>query len=52
MKSTHNYKKHYFAKETFIQGWYMPEKVCDDLVNYFNKNRDKAKSGTSLYNYG
>lgn len=49
MKSTHNYKKHYFAKETFIQGWYMPEKVCDDLVKYFNKNRDKATSGTSLY---
>ena len=49
MKSTHNYKKHYFEKETFIQGWYMPEKVCDDLVNYFNKNRDKATPGTSLY---
>jgi hypothetical protein len=49
MKSIHNYKKHYFAKDTFIQGWYMPEKVCDNLVNYFNKNRDKAKSGTSLY---
>jgi len=49
MNLTHNYKKHDLPKDSFIQGWYMPEKVCDDLVNYFNKNRDKATPGTSLY---
>ena len=49
MNLTHNYKKQDLPKDSFIQGWYMPEKVCDDLVNYFNKNRDKATPGTSLY---
>tara|TARA_R110000744_G_scaffold249263_1_gene365536 strand:- start:332 stop:922 length:591 start_codon:yes stop_codon:yes gene_type:complete len=49
MKPTHQYKKQDLPKNSFIQGWYMPEKVCDNLVNYFNKNRDKAKPGASLY---
>ena len=49
MKPTHQYKKQDLPKNSFIQGWYMPEKVCDNLVNYFNKNRDKAEPGSSLY---
>ena len=49
MKSTHKYKKHKFPKNSFIQGWYMPEEICDGLINYFNKNKDKAKPGASLY---
>ena len=49
MKSIHNYKKHDLPKDSFIQGWYMPEETCDGLVKHFNKNRDKAKPGASLY---
>ena len=49
MKSIHSYKKHDLPKDSFIQGWYMPEEICDGLINYFNKNRDKAKPGSSLY---
>ena len=49
MKSTHKYKKQYFAKDTFIQGWYMPEKVCDDLVKLFKERKGNAKPGASLY---
>jgi len=49
MKSIHNYKKHDLPKDSFIQGWYIPEETCDGLVKHFNKNRDKAKPGASLY---
>jgi hypothetical protein len=40
-----NLKKHYFPKDSFIQGWYIPEKICDDLINYYNKNKHKTSSG-------
>lgn len=49
MKSIHNYKKHDLPKDSFIQGWYIPEETCDGLVKHFNKNRNKAKPGASLY---
>lgn len=49
MKSIHNYKKHDLPKDSFIQGWYMPEETCDGLVKHFNKNKNKAKPGASLY---
>ena len=37
-----NLKKHYFPKDSFIQGWYIPEKICDDLINYYNKFEKNA----------
>ena len=43
-------KKHEFPKDSFIRGWYMPEEVCDGMVNYFNRNRHLARSGTTLEN--
>lgn len=49
MKSIHNYKKHDLPKDSFIQGWYMPKETCDGLVKHFNKNKNKAKPGASLY---
>ncbi len=49
MKSIHKYKKHKFPKESFIRGWYIPKKDCDRLINYFKKNKSKAKPGSSLY---
>ena len=38
MKSTHKYKKYDLPKNSFIQGWYIPEKTCDGLVKYFDKS--------------
>ena len=48
MKST--LKKHNFPKNSFIKGWYIPDDVCDNLVDYFNKNKNKTHEGISYYN--
>ena len=37
--------EHKFPKQSFIGGWYMPEKICDDLIAYYEDNKDKAFSG-------
>ena len=37
--------EHIFPKESLIGGWYMPEKICDDLITYYEDNKDKAFSG-------
>ena len=34
-------KEHVFNKSTFIGGWYIDEKICDDIVDFFNSNPDK-----------
>ena len=41
-------KKHKFPKDSFIRGWYMPEEVCDGMINYFNKNKHLTNKGTCL----
>ena len=28
-------KENEFAKENFIGGWHIPNKVCDDLISFF-----------------
>jgi hypothetical protein len=33
--------EHKFPYESFIGGWYIPEKICDDIVKYFNLQKDK-----------
>ena len=30
-----NLKKYSFAKESFIGGWYIPEHICDGLIQHF-----------------
>jgi prolyl 4-hydroxylase len=40
-----NLQLHDFPIETFIGGYYIPEKICDDLVNHFESNPDKQHSG-------
>ena len=30
---------------SFMGGYYMPEDVCDFVVNYFKKNKDKHIKG-------
>lgn len=40
-------KKHNFNKNTFIQGWYIPEKVCDNLISFFKKNKHRYVQGST-----
>jgi len=40
---------HYFPLESLIGGWYIPESVCDDLINYF-KNNTQDHESTLRYN--
>ena len=32
--------EHSFSLESMIGGWYIPEKVCDDLIDYFEDNKN------------
>ena len=32
-------------KETLIGGWFMPENLCDDIIEYFNKNKHLQYKG-------
>ena len=34
-------REHKFSLETLIGGWYISESVCDDMINYFDTNKDK-----------
>ena len=33
--------EHSFSLESLIGGWYIPEKVCDDLIDYFEDNKNR-----------
>jgi hypothetical protein len=46
----HLKKEHYFDESTFIGGWYMPHKVCNDMILYFQKNKDKQHTGLRYSN--
>ena len=37
--------EHEFPFESFIGGWYIPETVCDNLIEYYQQNKHKAKDG-------
>mgnify|MGYP000407940018 CR=1 FL=1 len=32
--------EHSFSLENMIGGWYIPEKVCDDLIDHFEDNKN------------
>ncbi len=32
-------KEHIFPYESFIGGWYIPQNICDNIVDYFNKKK-------------
>lgn len=32
--------------KSFIGGWYIPNKVCDELIKFYNKNPQFVKQGT------
>jgi len=39
-------KKHNFPDNSFIGGWYIPKKICDNIIKYFNTYKnDKADEG-------
>jgi len=38
-------KKYKLPKDSFIGGWFIPEKVCDELVSYYNKNNSRVVVG-------
>jgi len=45
-----NLKKHNFNHNSFIGGWYIPKKVCNKLIDYFNNYKNK-KEGKIVKGY-
>ena len=43
---TLNLKEYKLPIESFIQGWYMEESICDDIINMFNDNKEHWVEGT------
>ena len=44
------FKEHKINKlNNFIKGWYINKNVCNDLIKFFNLNKDKTKEGTVGY---
>ena len=44
-------KLHHFPDESFINGCYIPDDICDDLVKYFDENPDRHYKG-KVYGIG
>ena len=44
-----NLKEFKFKKDSFIGGWFISEKVCDDLITFKNDNINSFDKG-KLYN--
>ena len=42
-------RKHNFDKNTHIQGYYIPHKICDDLVKFFKKIKHRHSPGITGY---
>jgi hypothetical protein len=42
-----NLKEHIFPYESFIGGWYIDEKICDDIIKHFNENKKYVTLGKS-----
>jgi len=38
-------KEYKLSKDTFIGGWFIPNKICDDLIEHYNKNQNKIELG-------
>ena len=34
--------EHFFPKDSFIGGWYIPEKLCDDLISDFHSSKKQG----------
>ena len=33
-----NFKEHLMPENSFIGGWYIEKNICDEIVDYYNKN--------------
>jgi len=40
--------EHSFPYESFIGGWYIPENICDEIVKYFNVQKQKGNTGPGV----
>jgi len=40
-----DYKESKFPLESLVGGWYMPEKICDDLIDFFKKEKEYHQPG-------
>ena len=38
-------KEYILPKNSMIGGWYMPPKICDDIITLFKNNKDKQAAG-------
>jgi hypothetical protein len=34
-----DYKEHIFPTESLIGGWYMPESICDNMIEIFKSSK-------------
>ena len=39
------FKEYKLSKNKFIGGWFIPSNICNNLVNYFKKNKEKTIQG-------
>jgi len=42
-------KEEKFKLDSFIGGWYINEKVCDELINFFENNKHRQNPGLCSY---
>jgi hypothetical protein len=40
-----NLKEYELPKESFIGGWYIPEHICDGVIQYYYENENKIEKG-------
>ena len=43
--------EHIFSLESLIGGWYIPENICDDLINYFEDKYPNKIINVELNNF-
>ena len=41
--------EHGFSKDSFLGGWYIDHKICDDLITLFHKNKSYHKDGMQRF---
>jgi prolyl 4-hydroxylase len=44
-------KEEKFDIKTFIGGWYIPKKICTDLINFFEKSQWRHQPGVSYVDH-
>ena len=43
-------KEEKYNLDSFIGGWYIPEKICDDIIAYYDKSKFRQQSGLTSKN--